>query len=136
MSSDEAFRILENVSQFQEVDHLAVHLYGETLLHPQVRGFVDRCRELGLRSHFVTNGLLLTEQNVQKVKSHSPDMFRISSQIINPEFHAKNRGSNVTFEKYIDQIAACLADLLDTNNDVGQVRTDIAFSDFRITHFV
>lgn len=131
LPKDGVFRILESVAAIEGIDWVAFHQYGEPLLYPGIWDCIDRCKELGLRTQLVTNGLLLTERNVALLLEHQPDILRISVQTLNPAHHAATRGVDVEFDVYIQRVAACLGRLLDDEHQIGEIRTDVAVNDDR-----
>lgn len=131
ISRDEVFVILESIAGIEGIDWVAFHQFGEPLLYPGIWACIDRCKELGLRTQLVTNGLLLTERNVALLFQHQPDILRISAQTLNPTHHAATRGIDVGFDVYIQRIASCLGQLLDVEHQIEEVRTDVAVNDDR-----
>jgi len=131
LPKDGVLRILESIAAIDGIDWVAFHQYGEPLLYPGIWDCIDRCKELGLRTQLVTNGLLLTERNVALLLEHQPDILRISVQTLNPAHHAATRGVDVEFDVYIQRVAACLGQLLDHEHRIAEVRTDVAVNDDR-----
>lgn len=131
LPKDGVFRILESIATIGGIDWIAFHQYGEPLLYPGIWDCIDRCKELGLRTQLVTNGLLLTERNVALLFQHQPDILRISAQTLNPAHHAATRGIDVGFDVYIQRVAACLGQLLDVEHQIEEIRTDVAVNDDR-----
>ena len=131
MDLNDILNLLDKIANYDGVDFVAFHQFGETLLFPDIWKCVDRCRELGLRSQFITNGLLLTEKNIDLLIQHPPNIFRISAQSISPEHHKPMRGIEVKFDVYINRVADCLARLVDNKNGIEEIRTDLAINDDR-----
>ena len=77
MNIDDIFRILDKIAQYDGVDLVSFHQFGETLLYKDIWRCVDKCRELGLKTNMITNGLLLTEKNVDFLLNHPPNLLRI-----------------------------------------------------------
>jgi MoaA/NifB/PqqE/SkfB family radical SAM enzyme len=125
------FDVLESLQHVGGIDYIAFHQYGEPLLYPAIWECVDRCRELGLKSQIVTNGLLLTDRNIALLRQHPPNLLRISVQTLNAEHHAATRGSDMPFDIYIDRVARCLAMLIDEPNGIDEIRTDLAVNEDR-----
>ena len=131
MELDDILNVLEQIAGYEGIDFVAFHQFGETLLFPDIWKCIDRCRELGLKSQIITNGLLLTEKNINLLLDHPPNFFRISAQSIHPEHHKPMRGIEVEFEIYINRVADCIAKLIDTEHGIEEVRTDLAVNDDR-----
>ena len=73
----------------------------------------------------------MTEKNIELLLKHPPNIFRISAQSIHPEHHKPMRGIELEFDVYINRIADCLAKLIDTENGIEEIRTDLAVNDNR-----
>jgi MoaA/NifB/PqqE/SkfB family radical SAM enzyme len=127
----EAFDLIDTIAGIGGVDFIAFHQFGEPLLYPRIWECLDRCREVGLRSQLVTNGLLLTDRNIDKLFAHPPDILRISAQTLNPAHHAATRGVDVDFDTYVHRVASCIARLVDHNPGIEEIRTDVAVNDDR-----
>ena len=131
MDVSDIFKVLDQIVNYAGIDFVAFHQFGETLLYPEIWQCIDRCRELGLRSQIITNGLLLTGDNIDLLLEHPPNIFRISAQSINPKHHKSMRGIEVEFDVYINRVADCLAKLVDTEHEIEEIRTDLAVNDDR-----
>ena len=131
METKDVYQILEELSTYEGIDFVAFHQFGEPILHPDIWKYVDKCKELGLKTQFVTNGLGLTDKNIEKLIKHSPDILRISLHILDPEHHKEIRGIKVPFEKYIERVSSCLAQLIDQEHQIKEIRTDVAINDDR-----
>ena len=131
METKDVYQILEELSAYEGIDFVAFHQFGEPILHPDIWKYVDKCKELGLKTQFVTNGLGLTNKNVEKLIQHSPDILRISLHILDPEHHMEIRGIKVPFEKYVDRVSSFLAQLLDQEHGIKEIRTDVDINDDR-----
>jgi MoaA/NifB/PqqE/SkfB family radical SAM enzyme len=127
----DVLNVLELIAKVEGVDFVAFHQYGEPLLYPGIWECIDRCRELGLRSQLVTNGLLLKDRTIGSLLQHPPNIVRISAQTLNPAQHARTRGVDVDFDTYIDRVARCLARLLDQEHPIEEIRTDLAVNEDR-----
>ena len=93
MNVDDILRILDKISQYSGIDSVAFHQFGETLLYNDIWRCIDKYRELGLKSAITTNGLLLTEKNVDTLLNHPPNSLRISAQTLTQKHHTAARGT-------------------------------------------
>lgn len=131
MDLNDIFKMLDQFANYDGIDFIAFHQFGETLLFPELWKCIDQCRELGLKSQLITNGLLLTQQNIDLLLKHPPNLFRVSAQSIHPEHHKPMRGIEVDFEVYINRVADCIAKLFDSDHGIEEIRTDLAVNDNR-----
>jgi len=127
--------ILEELSGYQGIEHVNLHYYGEPLMDRQIWKYIDTCRELGLKTHLTTNGLLLNDKNIDLILKHSPDTLHISVQVLTPEHHKEVRGVKVSFEVYIKRVARCLAAMIDKEHQIKDIRMDLAVNDDRYFGF-
>jgi MoaA/NifB/PqqE/SkfB family radical SAM enzyme len=131
MESRDVYRIIEELAGYQGIDFIAFHQFGEPILHKDIWSYVDKCKELGLKTQFVTNGLALTKKNIERLIEHSPSIVRISLHVLDPENHEENRGIKVPYETYIQRVSDCIAALLDDKHSIEEVRIDVAVNDDR-----
>jgi len=131
METKDVTKILHELSKYEGIDFVAFHQFGEPILHPDLWKYIDLCKELGLRTQLVTNGLGLTKKNIENIINHSPDILRISLHVLDPLHHMEIRGIKVPFEKYIDRVSNCLSALIDHNHKIQEIRTDVAVNDDR-----
>lgn len=116
MTRNEAFGIIRELSQFEGIDYVAFHQFGEPLLYKYLWDCIERCRLVGLKTNLTTNGLLLNQENINKILSIPPDYLWLSLQTPDPAVYRKTRGVKVSFDHYIDQMANCVATLFDKGN--------------------
>jgi len=64
---------------------------GEPLLHPQYFTFINYIKERGFYANSPTNGTLLTEKNVRKLKESRIDSIGLSIDSLNPKIADDNR---------------------------------------------
>jgi len=131
LQEKDVFQILELVSKIDGIDFVAFHQYGEPLLYPRIWECIDKCKELGLRTQLITNGLLLSDRNIELLMQHPPNILRLSAQTINPVHHAATRGTDLPFDVYIERVARCLGVLLDHDHSIEEIRTDLAVNEDR-----
>jgi len=130
MNRDKVLEILESFTHYDGISHVALHNFGEPLLNRNIWDYIDYCRRLNLRSQLVTNGLLL-RKNLANLFNHPPDILRISLQILTPQAHEMSRQTKTPFEVYVDEIAECLARIIDEGFRIDEIRTDVAVNDDR-----
>jgi len=130
-SQKDVSQLLDMIAKIDGIDFVAFHQYGEPLLYSGIWDCIDRCKQLGLKSQLVTNGLLLNDRNIELLLQHQPDILRISAQTLNPAYHAATRGTEIAFDVYIERVAACLGQLLDRGHVIQEIRTDLAVNEDR-----
>ena len=79
------FRLLaEKIRPY--TDYLYLHVLGEPLMHPQLEGLLDICRELSFRVVITTNGTLLPAQETMLLSS--PALYKINVSLHSFEANA------------------------------------------------
>jgi len=76
---------------------------GEVLLREDVFELVGCARNHGIAVHLNTNGTLLNEENVDKLRGNPPDTLSVSLEGVDPSVHDRIRGSG-TFERTVTGI--------------------------------
>lgn len=126
MKKEEVFRILDYLSSCKGIRYVTFPQFGEPLLNKNIWDYLDKCRSLGLKSELVTNGFLLNEENIDRLYKHRPDALQISLQIMDPKKHNKVRGTNSSYDLYINRIVTCLAKFIDDPLGNEDIHTDLA----------
>lgn len=80
---------------------------GEPLMREDIFELVEYARQLGLRPVFGTNGVLISPEIAQKLKSSGTAAMGISLDSIYPEKHDEFRGLPGCFQKTIEGIKNC-----------------------------
>jgi MoaA/NifB/PqqE/SkfB family radical SAM enzyme len=80
---------------------------GEPLLVPELFEYIAYARAKGLYTRCDTNGLLLNEEMVARLKKAGLDEIGISIDSLNEEIHDKNRGVGGTLKKALSGLSYC-----------------------------
>lgn len=131
MTPEDVISIMEQAAAMGGAEYVAFHMFGEPLLYRHLWRCLDEGRRLGLRTQLVTNGLLLTPRNIERILEHQPNILRISLQILDPKIMAATRGIKTPYKTYLGRVADCLARLLDSGHHIEEIRTDLATNDDR-----
>ncbi|MBF0455617.1 MAG: radical SAM protein [Magnetococcales bacterium] len=131
MKQKEVSDILEEIAQFEGVEYVAFHQFGETLLYDELWACIAQSRQLGLACQLTTNGLLLKDEVIEKILQTPPNILRISLQTLIPKVYAETRGIKVPFNTYMDRLAKTLATLIDRQHGIDSIITDVAVNDLR-----
>jgi MoaA/NifB/PqqE/SkfB family radical SAM enzyme len=113
----------ELVRRFPGVRSVCLCGFGETLLHPDPGGIIDRCKRYGLWVGLITNGVLL-EQAVPTLLAHRPSQLSISLNAATAGEHAWETGVDGAWDKVMTGIAtlrlhrAGLQSLRSTDNGI------------------
>lgn len=65
------------------LEFVTLNGYGEPLLHPELWGMLDCCRELGIGSGISTNCTLLDEKRARMLLDHPPDQLTLAIDGVN-----------------------------------------------------
>lgn len=103
MDTELAFKIIDQISDNNVSPTILFHILGEPLLYRDIFKIIKYANSKKLNTILFTNGGLLTEEIIDKILDVAPTIVAISLQTLSKElfFH---RNSNITFEKYEQQI--------------------------------
>jgi len=80
---------------------------GEPFLHPDIFRIVKLSKEMGFRIHIPTNGKLLNENTIRKIKSTGVDLLTVSLDHFEEFVHDKIRNSPGSFKMALKGIEKC-----------------------------
>jgi sulfatase maturation enzyme AslB (radical SAM superfamily) len=103
MDTHLAKNIIEQLHKAGYQGGLFFHLLGEPFLHPDIFEIVKFASKRSPRSFLLTNGSLLTDNNIESIFDANPFQLVISMQLIDkPSFSL--RGSSFSWKRYISGI--------------------------------
>lgn len=126
MDLEQIKHIIDQAAEDGSLRFVAFQHYGEPLLHKSLFEAIDYAREKGVKSQVITNCLLLTDDIVDKLLTHSPDILRLSFHTTDQELYQNTRGSNLPFHEYRNRIERCAVKILTQRNNIKECRIDIA----------
>lgn len=80
---------------FPEIQYMELQGEGEPLIHPQFFEMVEIASQKGIHISFITNGSLLTPQNVQRILNSNIAAVRISLETTDPAKFKQIRGGSL-----------------------------------------
>jgi MoaA/NifB/PqqE/SkfB family radical SAM enzyme len=93
------------IKQVKDLGALTVHFSGgEPLLRKDIFDLIVYARSLGLLTRVNTNGLLLNEENVKKLKAAGLTECGVSLDSADPDIHDRFRGAPGLFDKTVQGI--------------------------------
>ncbi len=105
LSSNEIYLI---INQLNEVGINTVYFFGgEPLLDSNLFEYIEYAKKLNMTSRFDTNGMLLNEKTIKKLKESGLSIIGVSLDSPIEENHDKSRGSQGLFRKNIENIINC-----------------------------
>jgi len=90
MSLDEFKTVLDNLPSIVE---WSPHGYNEPLLHPQFFDFVKEAKDRGIFLTLVTNGTLLSPENIKKLLSLNPRQIVVSIHAVGKRYEEIRKGA-------------------------------------------
>ena len=87
--------------------HLMIFSGGEPLMRPDIFELVRYAASKQLRPVFGTNGTLLTEETVSKLKDSGASTLGISLDSLDPQKHDRFRGVRGSFDQTMEGILSC-----------------------------
>jgi len=106
LSRDEVFKFIDDLAR---LGGACIHFFGgEPLMAPALEEYVRRTRERGLLATVDTNGLLLNEAMVLKLKAAGIHLVRVSLDSPRAEEHDAHRGVQGCWQRALDGMRLCL----------------------------
>lgn len=136
--SSQAFKdIIEKISRLSYFAVCISFFGGEPLLRPDIYELVKFCKTKGLLSEIDSNGLLLTKENVRKLKHAGLNHVFVTLDSIDQARHNAIKNKQGCFQAAVDGIKNCLFEGLSCsislcatseNIDNGEIKRIIEFS--------
>lgn len=119
MDENLARKILDQIDGKTVISNeVTFHVMGEPLLHPKVFSIVNYACQKGLRCSLVTNGFLLTSNNIDKLLQCGLKWLVLSCQTPSEESFAHYRSENLSFSAYLSGIRECIFKKCKTRSEV------------------
>jgi len=112
MDLDLAKKILGDLADMGHHRPIRLHLLGEPLLYPRMAEFVEAAHAVGQRICIATNGSRFQEERIDMLFETGADELLISLNTPEEEGYLAQRGTNVSFERYMDGIRRFVAELI------------------------
>ncbi|WP_029201289.1 putative heme d1 biosynthesis radical SAM protein NirJ2 [Oribacterium sp. NK2B42] len=105
LTTDEAKKLIDGIQRAGF--RIMIFSGGEALTRPDIFELVSYAKEKGLRPVFGTNGTLLTEGVVEKLKDAGAGAMGISLDSLDAKKHNEFRGDDRAYEKTMEGIENC-----------------------------
>jgi MoaA/NifB/PqqE/SkfB family radical SAM enzyme len=123
--------ILKFIDDLARLGGACVHFFGgEPLMAPQLAEYVARTKSLGLMASVDTNGLLLNEAMVLKLKAAGIDRIRVSLDSPREAEHDANRGIPGCWRRAVEGMRLCLKHGIPANMSIYATHENLANGDF------
>ncbi|OGR45281.1 MAG: hypothetical protein A2X35_03280 [Elusimicrobia bacterium GWA2_61_42] len=123
--------ILKFIEDLAGLGGACVHFFGgEPLMAPALAEYVARTRELGMMASVDTNGLLLDEAMVLRLKAAGIERIRVSLDSPREEDHDVNRGIPGCWRKAVEGLRLCLKHGIPANVSIYATKENLANGDF------
>lgn len=121
MAWDLACTALKQIHVGQIGSNIYLNYLGEPLLYPKLFELIEFADVLGLATHIITNGSLLTSNNIYKIKNSRLSDIKISYETPD-ETSFKLRGTpHFTAPQILEQVLSTITALKDTDKTIGIV---------------
>ncbi|MBL1179157.1 radical SAM/SPASM domain-containing protein [Pantanalinema sp. GBBB05] len=121
MSWELACEALKQIQADQIGQHIYLNYLGEPLLYPKLFELIEFADTLNLTTHIITNGSLLTEGNINKIKNSALQDIKISYETPDEETFKLRGTSHFTSPQILAQVLNTIAVLKDTGKTIGIV---------------
>lgn len=101
-------KILEDLKQFpQKIKKFDMFGFGEPLCNPDLPTMIKKAKDSGVveKIDFITNGMLFSKKNVDKIIAAGTDTIRISLQGLDSDIYKKTCGVDINFENFIENLS-------------------------------
>ncbi|GAX59209.1 Fe-S oxidoreductase [Candidatus Scalindua japonica] len=106
MSPDLFYRVIDEIASEQLAEAIALHVFGEPLIHRDVCEFIKYVKNKGLKLNITTNASLLEDKHIETICSfmqNDEDSVHISFRSTNEAVFGIH-GCNDTFDNYLRRI--------------------------------
>ena len=100
--------VIDQINDFPSLFTTVVFFGGEPLLRKEIFKLVKHSCERGLFTELETNGILLTSENVKRLKQAGLNHIVVRIEDVNPECHDRLSGFDGCFEKALQGIKYCV----------------------------
>ena len=106
MTKEEAFRVIDELSKCggSELDYLELNVLGEPLMHPDFVEIIQYAHSHNIRVRLITNGSLLSSQNIESILDCHPEILKISLESLDENNFHFIRKTRLNMDKYISNI--------------------------------
>ena len=137
-------KILDDLKLFpRKIKKFDMFGFGEPLCNPNLSNMIKMAKDSGVveKVDFITNGMLFSPQNIDKIITAGTDTIRISLQGLDSSIYKKTCGVDINFEKFIDNLSYLyknkgnckiymkIADIALDNYDDGEKKLHKIFDD-------
>lgn len=128
LSREEVLKFIDDLAR---LGGACVHFFGgEPLMAPQLLEYVRRTKERGLVATVDTNGLLLDEGMVLKLKEAGIDLVRVSLDSPREEEHDAHRGVKGCWRRAVEGMKLCLRHGIPCFMSLYATKENLASGDF------
>ncbi len=126
LDSDIIYKLINSIDFNEEgFEFVQFSQFNEPLMDPRIFEFYKYCHNNNIKARCITNGLLLHSQETrQKFIDSNPDKVKISLQTLNKEKFAKQRGIEISTDRYFNILFKYLNEVKDSPKT--QVSLDLA----------
>jgi len=128
LSAEEVHGLLDTLAR---LGGACIHFFGgEPLMAPRLSEYVAHAKRRGLVATVDTNGLLLTEEMVRKLKSAGIDLIRVSLDSPREEEHDAHRGVKGSWRNAVAGMRLCVANGIPCFMSLYATKENLASGDF------
>lgn len=130
MQKPKAFEIVDQLAEDNALDgYLLFNILGEPLMYKGLFDFIKYANQKGLKTKLVTNGSLLTKDNIDGLIDANPSQIKISVESMNPQIFGDFRGTTIPFEKYMERVTNMLSSALNAPPPFNtEIHCDVLFN--------
>ncbi|KPK01404.1 MAG: hypothetical protein AMK71_05695 [Nitrospira bacterium SG8_35_4] len=118
MSVDMAKSILDQVSEFKDINMVLFHVLGEPTLHPDLIEIAGYASSRKLKTCITTNGSRLSRDMLHALQKAGARHIIISLQTPDERTFSMRGAKDISFSEYADQITSAVKTLIDEELDI------------------
>lgn len=107
LNTKEVFNLLDQLRYFKRVREI-FFIGGESLLRNDLFELIEYAKRKGFKTRLDTNGYLLDEETISRLKMAGLDQIWVSLDSAEPKIHNNLRSLEEVFEKAVEGIRACV----------------------------
>ena len=131
MDKEKAKEIISDLAVNNALDdYLLFNALGEPLMYSGLFDLIKFANEVGLKTKLVTNGSLLTKNNIESLLDSNPTLLKISVESLDSEIFSQLRGTTIKFETYVERIANLIASSLEIGTHLrSYIQLDLIYAE-------
>lgn len=130
MTEKEIYRAIDELKTCggNELEYLELNVLGEPLTHPNISEVIQYAHKQGIKIKLITNGSLLSLENIDNILNNQPAILKISLESLNRKDFSFIRGTGMLFDDYLARVTTLIKRRLEYGNEISTIiQIDICY---------